>query len=651
MPFTILCPFNDAAIHLTADNSAQGFGSARRLQPTHVVACAFGLFLFAPVATFALELGEASIKSGLGQSLLVEIPYRLAANEQLTASCVGIVPAPQAALPTYSRVTRISVTSTHIEIFDDRHVREPLIGFNVDVHCNTAPHFVRSFQLFVDPPAQAPTTLSNGIRVAAARNRSAIDAAAPVTSTQPDAAPGIRVATAAAAPANGPTASTPIARTARANASARARGQAGGDLVQGQTYRVVRSDTLSGIAARIVGRPTTIGRTADAIFAANPNAFTRGNPDLIEAGRSLTIPIMAPATTAAVTASSAPAPLPAVRAAELPTTASVPAADAAPVPAADAAPVPTSATQPPRAEDAATAVTPNATRPLATAAAAVAEPSAAPQGAATPTVAPEEPSAAPAARASAWLTALLALGVVILLSAPLAFVVRRRKQQQVAARDRGKAQKPRARQPLDPRAGIDVVEARLPRAPADDKPASTRRKPPTDPALPAGLDARSLNIGPTDSVDLDVGVPVVMNERVDWFADRSNAPANDVAAAGDETIEENAATARMPDFDTAATVRQPSAPSKPDLFKRPMDDAEMTLTIVELDMLRQDYEAEHTLTQQGSQALRDAVADLKATKAARDAAAETSTMELPGQSQDETTDSAANTQTARVRVK
>jgi hypothetical protein len=80
-----------------------------------------------------------------------------------------------------------------------------------------------------------------------------------------------------------------------------------------------------------------------------------------------------------------------------------------------------------------------------------------------------------------------------------------------------------------------------------------------------------------------------------------------------------------------------------------MTDEQMALTIVELDMLRQDYETEHTLTQHGSQALRDAVADLKATQAARDAQAEqTATLELP-QSRTDTADSSANTQTARIR--
>jgi hypothetical protein len=105
----------------------------------------------------------------------------------------------------------------------------------------------------------------------------------------------------------------------------------------------------------------------------------------------------------------------------------------------------------------------------------------------------------------------------------------------------------------------------------------------------------------------------------------------------------------MQDIDTAVTAMQQAHQPKSDVLERTMADEQMTLTIVELDMLRQDYEAEHTLTQQGSQALRDAVADLKATQAARAAKVEqTATLELP-QSEADTADSQANSQTARIR--
>ncbi len=287
MPVTILSPLNDAATQLSADR-------ARRPEGIHLFAYAIGLLLLAPCTTSALELGEASIKSGLGESLLVEIPYRLAGNERVTSACVGLAPAEHAAdaLPSYARVSRISITPTHIEIFDERSVLEPLIGLNVDVHCAGAPHFVRSYQLFVDPPAHMPAILSNRPEVAVARTPSATDAAGPIATS---------------AATSDATASAAAVRTVRATASARARGLAGGDLPQGKTYRVVRGDTLSGIAARVAGRPATVFETADAIFAANPAAFTRGNPDLLEEGRSITIPNFVPSTTA-LAAPSAPAP-------------------------------------------------------------------------------------------------------------------------------------------------------------------------------------------------------------------------------------------------------------------------------------------------------------------------------------------------------
>jgi Tfp pilus assembly protein FimV len=242
----------------------------RRLRRPRCVTYTLSLLLLAPVKIFALELGEASIKNALGESLLVEIPYRLAANERLTPACVKLAPArSRDALPTYTRADRITIGSTAIEIFDNARVREPLIGLTIDIDCDTALHFVRTYELLVDLPAQAP--------------------AISFASTPRQSAAADQVA------------SAPVAKAVRVNASRRARGHAGGNVTQGQTYRVVRGDTLSGLAARIADRPATIRETSDAIFAANPNAFTHGNRDLIEEGRSIVIPILARATATAGT--------------------------------------------------------------------------------------------------------------------------------------------------------------------------------------------------------------------------------------------------------------------------------------------------------------------------------------------------------------
>jgi hypothetical protein len=58
--------------------------------------------------------------------------------------------------------------------------------------------------------------------------------------------------------------------------------------------------------------------------------------------------------------------------------------------------------------------------------------------------------------------------------------------------------------------------------------------------------------------------------------------------------------------ESATTINEPSR----------ADRNTQTMTIVELELLRQDYETELTLTQHNSPAMREAIAELKATEAA-----------------------------------
>jgi hypothetical protein len=620
MSFKTLRSPNDSAIVTTP----QRF-TLRRIH----VACTLGLLALAPITSFALELGEAVIRSGIGQSLLVEIPYRLAADERLTPACLGLVPAPRgdSALPTYSRVSRIAITPTHIEIFGEGRVLEPLIGLTVDVHCNTAPHFVRSYQLFVDPPARIPAILSNGTRVADTRSGAAIGAATAVEESRATPTSELRNEPTIVAATSASTASTEATTTPRATASARARGQTGGTLTQGQTYLVVRGDTLSGIAARISDRPATIREAAEAVFAANSRAFTRGDRDLIEAGRSITIPMMTAAS--ALPAVPVAAPPPAIRVAELPTAVLLPSAD---LPSA-----PLNETPPVRLESPARATLPEAVEPPAEVATVV-QPNTVPVARATP-VAPDGATPPTTARASLWLTALLALGAAIALSTPVLFIRRRKKE--ATLQDGAKLRSSPPRQLVNPVAGFDVVEGQLARAPSGASERTAARNgadaTPVKVRAAAQPDPLALDIHSIDSVDLDVGTPNVAGERVDWFADRAAAAAIANPPVADATSED-AATARMPEMDSAATVRQQPPELQADVSEPTINDEQHTLTIVELDMLREDYEAEHTLTQAANKELRDAIADLKATQAARSASADTATLEMPQPAQAETID-------------
>jgi hypothetical protein len=251
------------------------------------------------------------------------------------------------------------------------------------------------------------------------------------------------------------------------------------------------------------------------------------------------------------------------------------------------------------------------------------------------------------------LTGLAVFGVVVLLTVPFALIRRRRERPPAASPAGAKAPKSAPRRPV-PTAGIEVIEGRLDRAVGD----RTASMPSSEAVAAADPVAASLHgaselaatVNPTDPVDLDVGVPVVLEERVNWFAERSDAAATNDAVVADDTVEQNTATVRMSEPATPAAIG-PEPPASQTGTSEPPSDDDHTLTFVELDMLRQDYEAEHTLTQQASEALRNAVADLEATKAALASTSETVTRELPQQPQPEPIERTVGGAGARVRAK
>ena len=77
----------------------------------------------------------------------------------------------------------------------------------------------------------------------------------------------------------------------------------------GTTYRISQGDTLSTIAARIDGRlPDTTWAVAEQIFASNPDAFIRNNPDLIKLGSLIQIPGVAELASSSSASASQPDP-------------------------------------------------------------------------------------------------------------------------------------------------------------------------------------------------------------------------------------------------------------------------------------------------------------------------------------------------------
>jgi hypothetical protein len=543
----------------------------------------YGLaLLVAPGTTTAFELGEAVIQSGLGQTLQVRIPYRLSADERLTPACVSLsnsLSAPDA-LPTYVGASQITISPTHIQILGSERVGEPLIELNVRVRCGTVPHVVRTYKLFVDPPMPMQTF--------AAVPRSVVD----VATQQTNASESLP-------------ATTGGMRSAIRTASPRARGQAGGSLMQGQTYVVIRGDTLSGIAARVAGRPGTVRQTVDAIFAANPQAFPNADMNLIQEGRSITIPMLTGSPNATVTVTSTEAPQDALPQPVLPVDSLVAGADTAS--AIDATSEALTATPVTAPESTAIEETPAAAAPPLDAAVPTEQPIAVP----TPTR--EEPTlrdpATETQPSSFWVFAALILSVVVVvLAVALTLLVRRQRKPEVAPKVPDAPVKP-VRETVDTNGyTVEYHEAPDPTTPAPTlATASARVKTvetagslsPRDPTDLRDLALASLAAMP-DTVDLDVGTPVE--------EDPLNAP-----------------TARVPDVSAERAERQRSTGTS--RVSSPVDDQPTTITIAGPDMHRQDHETEHTLTQQLSQEVRAAVADLEAT--ARAAAGENASPDSP----------------------
>ena len=216
---------------------------------------AIGGSLVAAPAT-ALELGDVSVQSSLGQPLRASIAYALAPNEILNSSCVTISAGQSTGgLPGIGQAT-VNITESAILISSPAAVREALIGTRVTINCPYAPNLSREYMLFVDPSPVAKAQSGSAPAATPQATPQATPAAQPIPATQPVNVP----------PAN----SLPI--------------------VQSTNYQVRPGDTLSGIVGRIESRAADLRPSVDAIFAANPDAFIGADPNRLRAGAWLSIP-------------------------------------------------------------------------------------------------------------------------------------------------------------------------------------------------------------------------------------------------------------------------------------------------------------------------------------------------------------------------
>ena len=200
----------------------------------------------------ALELGQIQVESTLGQPLRASIAYALNPNEQLAEYCITLKSGTSASGLRYLTRARILVANGTITLHGTAPMREPLLAMQMTIKCPYTAHLARSYTLMIDPAGTLPADSMPQDGETAARSAAA-DEAVPAHRARPAVAD-----------------LSPVAANGR--------------------YQVQPGDSLSEIVVRITDRPAGLWPAAEAIFAANPDAFINGDKNLLKAGSWLTIP-------------------------------------------------------------------------------------------------------------------------------------------------------------------------------------------------------------------------------------------------------------------------------------------------------------------------------------------------------------------------
>lgn len=240
----------------------------------------------------ALQLGDLTVQSKLGQPLRASIAFALSPNEQISSSCISLRQGPTASgLPNIGNAT-LSVANGSIQLTGRTPVREPMSAAYVVVNCPYTANISREYMLFIDPvtPITPVTPVYEAATVTQQTNRQSTPiTVAPVTAT--------------------PVTATPAARTADATRPLRQAADTATSPIGGTEYRVQPGDNLSAIVSRIDNRSMALWPAVNAIFDANPDAFINNDPNKLKAGSLLRIPsldgtppVVTPTATASVEA-------------------------------------------------------------------------------------------------------------------------------------------------------------------------------------------------------------------------------------------------------------------------------------------------------------------------------------------------------------
>ncbi|WP_333677267.1 FimV/HubP family polar landmark protein [Dyella sp.] len=228
----------------------------------------------------AVELGQAHIKSALGQPLLVDIPVTHGTPAELQSLSAELAPndafvkagSQRPAIPLQFSVVDDNGHKV-IRVTSSSPVDDPYLDLLVEVNSSTGSN-VREFAILLDPPGKVTQAASS----APARHRA--PASSTSTSSESAAAPSRR-------------------------SSVPARNAAAPEVKNGQFGPVEKGATLSHIAAEVAPSGVDTNQMMLALKSANPDAFYRDNINALKAGAILRVPSRDDAVATAVAAAAA----------------------------------------------------------------------------------------------------------------------------------------------------------------------------------------------------------------------------------------------------------------------------------------------------------------------------------------------------------
>jgi pilus assembly protein FimV len=274
---------------------------------------AIALALGSPAA-FALGLGGITIKSGLNEPLVAEIAINEAAPGEADGVRANLASAEDfkrvgldlsgVSVPLAFDVVKEKSGRTYIQVSSESPVREPFLSFLVEVSWSNG-RLLREYTVLLDPPVVAPAVIGTKTVVEPIKEAPAAAEPQPLPPSEIDARPEAPVAAepapvAPVAPEEPPAA--PVAATEPepvaaeptpepAPAPAPEPAPAPAPSSPGEYGPVAAGETLWEIAtATRPERDVTLNQMMLAIVRANPEAFSRGNANMLKRGAVLRIP-------------------------------------------------------------------------------------------------------------------------------------------------------------------------------------------------------------------------------------------------------------------------------------------------------------------------------------------------------------------------